>query len=280
MSMLEEEAAERIEFASSPPPDLMKVWQPSKSYRYELRDISEQLTPAQDYRQRLVNAGQEMRMIQRLEWKWKRNLELWTRCATIVKAGYRGLLGRRYFKTVQEELKLKLLQRRCKDEAVEAFFKEEFEQALNIIDDVPKMTMELFLLKFKILYIAELYTRCVVTINKFMGKNRCQAVFVMRDFCIFRLLLSICTIEDHDCDNDVGYILALAYTMLKQYDSAFERLNMVLGLGIEPILDEIYVLHAHLCFRLHSNTKSLYSQAVSDYTYLIQQHPEDMNYVS
>jgi len=165
----EEEEEERLALIKPPPPELMKVWQPSKSYRYELRDIIGQMTPSEAYRQQLVTAGKEMRMIQRLEMKWKRNFDVWTRAATIVKAGYRGMKGRRYFKTVKEDLQLKLLQRRCKEQAVDAFYKNDSKLALEIIKNVPKMTKELYIIQFKIFYVTEAYSTCVDTILSYLG---------------------------------------------------------------------------------------------------------------
>jgi len=86
-------------------------------------------------------------------------------------------------------------------------------------------------------------------------------------------------IELYPNDNDVSYILASSYSMLTLYEKAFDQLTITLSLGNDPIMDEIYILHAHLCFKLHSHTKSLYPQAIADYDYLIQKYPEDMNYV-
>lgn len=88
-------------------------------------------------------------------------------------------------------------------------------------------------------------------------------------------------IASPDCaeNQDANFILASALTSQNQYQQAYDVLNAVLALGKGTILDEIYVLHAQLCIKLHSNTTSLWPQAVIDYNYLIEQHPEDMNFV-
>lgn len=74
--------------------------------------------------------------------------------------------------------------------------------------------------------------------------------------------------------------MSCAYTQENLLQEAYDKLNSVIALGQGLIIDEIYILHAHLCIKLHSTTISLYSQALLDYNYLIQQHPEDMNFVN
>ena len=83
----------------------------------------------------------------------------------------------------------------------------------------------------------------------------------------------------HELENDVGYILASAYAQLREFEAGFELLNKVLALGQDPIMDDIYILHAHLCVKLHSDKKYLYDQAVRDFDYLIERSPEVMEYV-
>ena len=181
---------ESIDYASTllgeePQSPLLKVWKPSKNYKYELRDITEQYTPAEAYRQHLVSAGAEMRMKQRLEWKWKRNLILWTKASTSIKAGYRGMLGRRYFKTVQEDLRIKLLQRRCKEQSVNAFYANVTIMALKLIDDVPKMNRDLYLLQFKIYYKTEEYEQCKLKIVQYLSKRILRYYYIIKYLIMF-----------------------------------------------------------------------------------------------
>lgn len=86
--------------------------------------------------------------------------------------------------------------------------------------------------------------------------------------------------EENNSDDTVRYILATTYAITEKYQQAFEELKLILALGQEPIMDEAYLLHAHLCVKLHSNQVMLMDQAVLDFTHLIGVHPEDMNYVS
>ena len=149
----------------------LKTWKPSVSYKYSLRDITEQYTPAEAYRHQLATAGKELRELQRLEWRWRRDTPLWTKCATLVKAGFRGLKGRRYFNIVKEELKLKLIQRRCYATAIELYYNGQPEEALVTISEVPYMTRELYIIKFKILYIIQKYDECESSIRPYLGKS-------------------------------------------------------------------------------------------------------------
>ena len=98
----------------------VKAWSPSMSYKLKIHDVGAQPTPAEAYRHKLATTGKEMRVLQRLEWRWERRIEKWTRAATIVKAGYRGMLGRRYFRSIREELEIGKEQRTAKAQAIEA----------------------------------------------------------------------------------------------------------------------------------------------------------------
>lgn len=153
-----------------PPPPAFRVWRPSASYRYTMRDITEQYTPGENYRHQLATAGKEQRILQRLEWRWRRDLPLWTKCATTVKAGYRGMLGRRQFNKVKAALTLKLTQRRCRAAAVDAFYSGDTTTALEAIASVPQMTRELYIIKFKILHIIAEYQQCEDGIRAYLGE--------------------------------------------------------------------------------------------------------------
>ena len=79
-------------------------WAPSQSYEHRLWDVTNQMTPAEAYRHRLATDGKLIRILQRLEWRWQKEYELWWRCSLAVQSGYRGMLGRRYFNSVKEKL--------------------------------------------------------------------------------------------------------------------------------------------------------------------------------
>jgi len=248
-----EDEDESLATEAEPGSPLLKTWAPSQNYRYELRDITEQMTPAEAYRHKLITAGKEKRVLQRLEWKWKRHFELWSRSCTLIKAGYRGMLGRREFAKVKEKLALQLAQRRCKEQAVDAYMNGEPQLALDTIEGVPEMTRELFIIKFKILYTTGRHEDSIHSTQMYL--------------------------QDTPDNQDANFILAASLTTQNEYQRAYDVLNRVLALGRGHILDEVYVLHAQLCIKLHSNTVSLWPQAVNDYDYLIAQHPEDMNFV-
>lgn len=166
-----EDDDESMATEAAPSSPLLKTWVPSQNYRYELRDITEQMTPAEAYRHKLVTAGKEKRMLQRLEWKWSRHFDLWDRSSTIVKAGYRGMLGRRYFAKVKEKLQLKLAQRRCKDQTIDAYMSGDPELALRTIAEVPEMTRDLYIIKFKILYTTGAYAECIQVTERYIGMS-------------------------------------------------------------------------------------------------------------
>jgi hypothetical protein len=125
------------------------------SYQATLKQISEQLTPSDIYRHNLATTGRAERELRRLEWRWERRLEKWTRMATRVKAAYRGMLGRRYFKTIKADLEMKKKQRVAKTEAVQAFKDGDREKTMQILEFVEQMNGELYIVKSKVLYVSE-----------------------------------------------------------------------------------------------------------------------------
>lgn len=171
------------------PSPKFRVWRPSANYRYELRDISEQFTPAESYKHVLQTLGKEQRDLQRLEWKWMKNFELWSSIATKIKALYRGMLGRRYFNKVKLDLQLKLAQRRCKEQSIEAYYIQNNSQlALNIISTVPLMNRELYLIKFKIMYTYEKYNETIDDILKYLS---IKLYYILLYYILYKIFLNI-----------------------------------------------------------------------------------------
>lgn len=146
-----------------------KDWAPSISYKQSMRDIEEQYTPAENYRNKLLTTGKEARILQRLEWKWQRDLERWTKAATTVKAGYRGMLGRRKFQAMKEDLVIKFEQRTCKANVLELMIDEQFEPALHEFEAVSVMTIELYIMKLKIFYVKEDMKSCISESLRVLG---------------------------------------------------------------------------------------------------------------
>jgi hypothetical protein len=73
---------------------------PSISYKYSLEQIQSQLTPAEAYRDRLVNSDKLARTLLRLEWRWEKKLALWTALSIKVQKVYRGMKGRELYKKI------------------------------------------------------------------------------------------------------------------------------------------------------------------------------------
>jgi hypothetical protein len=53
------------------------VWTPDLDYAKTLPQIQAQRTPAEAYRHKLETVGRHARDMQRLEWRWARNVKLW-----------------------------------------------------------------------------------------------------------------------------------------------------------------------------------------------------------
>jgi tetratricopeptide (TPR) repeat protein len=128
------------------------LWKPDNSYKLTLREIKEQKTPSGIYRHILTTTVAEDRFLRRLEWRGERRLENWTRCATIVKAGFRGMKCRRHINSIRHKLEVERQQRNAKFEAVEAFAKGEKQTVLDIISTVKEMNGELWVVKAKVFY--------------------------------------------------------------------------------------------------------------------------------
>jgi len=91
--------------------------------------------------------------LRRLEWRWERRLEKWTRCSTIVKAGFRGMKCRRHIRSIRHKLEMERQQRNAKAEAVKAFAAGGKQEVLDIISTVKEMNGELWVVKGKVFYI-------------------------------------------------------------------------------------------------------------------------------
>jgi hypothetical protein len=154
-----------------PPPEVIKYWVPDNSYKKSIKEIGSQLTPGEIYRHKLATTAKEERKLRRLEWRWERRLAKWTRAATIVKAGYRGMMGRRYFKAIQADLRLKKEQREAKVNAVEYFKKGEYEMTLETLNKVTEMTCELYYIRAKVRYFQHLWMECFEDTRKAMSKH-------------------------------------------------------------------------------------------------------------
>lgn len=128
------------------------LWKPDDSYKLSLKEIREQKTPSGIYRHILTTTVAEERFLRRLEWRWERRLEKWTRCATVVKAGYRGMKTRRYVNSIRHKLEVERKQRNAKYEAVTAFSNGGKQEVLDILSTVKEMNGELWIIKAKVCF--------------------------------------------------------------------------------------------------------------------------------
>ena len=101
----------------------------------------------------LTTTVAEERWLRRLEWRWERRLEKWTRCASVVKAGFRGMKTRRYVNSIRHKLEVERQQRNAKSDAVAAFAKGGQQEVLDIISTVKEMNGELWIVKAKVFFI-------------------------------------------------------------------------------------------------------------------------------
>lgn len=146
-------------------------WRPSVSYKHSLQDIKTQLTPSEFFRHRLKTAGKEIRAIQRLETRWNRNFEIFTKAAIKVQALFRGFQGREHFKVIKEDLRIVLSKRRGYAAAKEAFLSQNFELAISVCLSAEYPTEDLLLIQMKSQYRSGLYEDCIKSAEVIVGKR-------------------------------------------------------------------------------------------------------------
>lgn len=198
----------------------------------------------------ILTTFREKRMLQRLEWKWMRNLKLWTASATAVQAGYRGMIGRRYFRKVKERLATELARRRARALVLEKFAEADYDAALAAIAHLGELvTHELLVMQLKILYVKADLDGCITEAMKMLAHD--------------------------ERDSDARYVLATTYASRGKYKEAYDHLQILLTTG-NPV-DEAFNLHATVCMKIDPPD---YEQALLDFNQLVLKHPEDMNHVS
>jgi tetratricopeptide (TPR) repeat protein len=135
-------------------------WAPSQKYDYKLWDIANQFTPAEAYRHKMKTSGQHIRMLQRLEWRWQRAFEQWWKSALIVQAGYRGMVGRRYFHSIKDKLQRERKQRETYALTIQLFHEGDKEGCLEALGKCDVLTTELHIIKCKIMYQIKRFDAC------------------------------------------------------------------------------------------------------------------------
>ena len=145
-------------------------WAPSVSYKFTLDDIKNQFTPAEYFRHRLATSGFHIRLIQKLELRWSRNLGAFIKAAIKLQSLYRGVQGRRHFERVSVKLKEELKERRIFQSAVSCFKLSKFEDSLRFIDEFGKFNEELAVIRMKSFYRLISYHSCIKAANETIGK--------------------------------------------------------------------------------------------------------------
>ncbi len=145
-------------------------WRPSVDYRFRLDDIEGQFTPAEYFRHRLATSGKEIRMIQKLELRWKRNFELFTKSAIKVQAAYRGMVERRYFNSIKAQLQADLKLKRITARAIEEFYSEQYATAIKVCHSSDQITVPLLEIELKSHYRLKNWDFCIKTSNKLIGE--------------------------------------------------------------------------------------------------------------
>ena len=146
-----------------------KYWRPSLSYKHNIRDIRNQFTPAEDFRHTLATSGKYIRMIQRLELRWNRNYEEFTRAATKVQALHRGNVSRIEYDKRKAQLYLEMRRRQANANASACFNNKDFIGAIYEIDMILPGTVDLLAIKMKAQYRVAKYYECIATSEEIIG---------------------------------------------------------------------------------------------------------------
>jgi hypothetical protein len=147
-----------------------KEWKPSLSYKHSLEDIRSQMTPSEHYRHRLVTSGKEIRMIQRLEFRWNRDINKWSRAATKIAALHRGNVGRAAFLLIKDHLVRMYIQRMARKVATDYFVSSMYNEAIVHIDNQLEQPLDLLEIKLKCCYRLLDFTGAIVLADVILGE--------------------------------------------------------------------------------------------------------------
>mmetsp|Transcript_27589 Transcript_27589/g.27812 ORF Transcript_27589/g.27812 Transcript_27589/m.27812 type:complete len:179 (-) Transcript_27589:472-1008(-) len=137
--------------------DHKEAWKPKNHYSLTLKEVQEQLTPAEQYRHFLITAGKHERMLQRLEWTWSKNIRKWTRAALLIQSYQRGIFGRVLFETLKPTLVLRKEQRDAKKASKEALEAGDASSALCVVQSVRELDIELLMYEARLGYMLQQY---------------------------------------------------------------------------------------------------------------------------
>ena len=200
-------------------------WAPSQKYDYKLWDISNQFTPAEAYRHRMKTSGAHIRLMQRLEWRWQKDYENWWRCALLVQAGYRGMLGRRYFANIQVKLRQEMEQRLTMKAVIDHFAAGELDESLEKLAKCEVLTHELHTINCKIMYKSRKFDACRKACRKLM--------------------------KEYPAVEHGYYILACCLARDRKWDETFMLLKELMS-AIDVPSANAYALNGFVCSKLPS----------------------------
>lgn len=145
------------------------VWAPSIFYKNSVEGIRDQMTPAQAYRHKLQTTGKEERILRRLEWRWERDYEGFSKAARCVQSAYRGMVARQFISLIREELVSQKEQREAIAASRLNFESGNLNEALKAISGCKTTPIELRVLEAKIYYRQEKFEKCEASAQKVIG---------------------------------------------------------------------------------------------------------------
>ena len=222
-------------------------WAPSIKYSYNSWDILHQMTPAENYRHQLATSGKTIRMLQRLEWRWQKALQRWWILATRVQSGYRGMVARKYYRSIKNDLIRFKEQREAQRAVVQLFSSGEKDESLIVLDKVEVLSTELWIIKIKILFSKGDFLNCAAT---------CRRVIEINGKC-----------------EEAYYTLACIMAREERYEEAYMQLKLLMSYVDEPN-GESFRLNALICMKL---VPPKLSEAVISANSLVAYFPEDMS---
>jgi tetratricopeptide (TPR) repeat protein len=227
------------------------VWKPSISYKVKLSEVKSQFTPAEYFKYRLQTSGKYIRMIQRLEARWKRNYTVWNNAALRIQAAYKRMKSRFYFQTIKDGLFKHLKHRRLLEAARAAFFTEKnYEKTIELSLTTEYESEELLTLSMKSHYRLSHYSECISIANSLLSEN--------------------------NQNEEAAYFKACCLTAGKQYDDALSTLKDVMSVR-GYTADHLFALCGCLCFEVFP---PLYDNAIDCFSELVHRNPRDFDSVS
>lgn len=222
-------------------------WAPSIKYSYNMWDIRNQMTPAENYRHQLATSGKTIRILQRLEWRWQKAFKQWWDMSIRVQSGFRGMQARKYYRSVKSDLLRVKEQREAKKSVLRLFAESKKEESLALLDKVEVLSTELWAIKIKILYSSLRFQECF-------------------DVCITVIGIDPRCEEAHFC-------IACIYARDGKYIAAYNQLKQLMSQIDEPSA-EAFRLNALICTKLFPPKLT---ESVDSCNALVNMHPEDMN---